>query len=221
VPKTILWDLETFGFDFKADKGFILCGSYKELGKSEVVTVTRSNLGSDMWNDKEVCKELWRVLSKAERWITHNGKRFDVRFLNVRLLKHGLPLLPPMGKRHFDTCETTWKNLAMRASLKNIQEFFELKNKKTPVDLQTWTKAAAGNATALAKVVEHCESDVKMLEEYSKKILPIVSETDNPVFHNCHPKFLRNNGLRICDKKTYKRLFCVKCSGWFRGEIKK
>lgn len=216
--RTIIWDLETFGFDFKADKGFILCGSWKVQGEKHVHTEVRSNLGTEMWNDKEVCKKLHKVLSTADRWITHNGKRFDARFLNVRLLKHGLPILPPMGKRHVDTCELTWKNLAMRASLKNIQEFFELKNKKTPVDLQTWTKAAAGNVGALREVVDHCESDVLMLEEWAEKVMPIQNMTENPAFHKCDPKFMRSNGLRVTDKKTYKRLFCVKCSSWFKGD---
>lgn len=219
--RTILFDLETFGFDFKADKGFILCGSWKVMGEKNVYTEVRSNLGTEMWNDKEVCRKLHKVLSTGDRWITHNGKRFDARFLNVRLLKNGLPLLPPMGKRHVDTCELTWKNLAMRASLKNISEFFELKNKKTPVNLQTWTKAAAGNREALKEVVDHCESDVLMLEEYANKIMPLVTETDNPIFHKCPTKFMIRYGTRVCDKKLYQRLMCRKCKGWFKGEILK
>lgn len=218
MTKTIIWDLETFGFDFKADKGFILCGSYKILGEKGVKTIARENINTEMWNDKAVCQKLYSVLSTADRWITHNGKRFDARFLNVRLLKHGLPLLPTMGKRHVDTCELTWKNLAMRASLKNIQEFFELKNKKTPVDLQTWTKAAAGNKAALDLVVEHCESDVLMLEEYAKKIMPIDSLNENPVFHECDPKFSQKRGMEYTAKKAFQRLFCRKCLKWRRGD---
>lgn len=217
--RTIIWDLETFGFDFKADKGFILCGSWKVQGEKKVYTIVRKNLGTHMWDDKEVCKELLKVLSTADRWITHNGKRFDARFLNVRLMKHGLPILPPMGKRHVDTCELTWKNLAMRASLKNIQEFFGLKNKKTPVDLQTWTRAAAGDKKALAEVVSHCEADVRMLEEYAEKVLPIQNITENPLFHKCDAKYLRSNGTRVADKKVFKRLFCLKCKSWLKGEV--
>lgn len=217
--KTILWDLETFGFDFKADKGFILCGSWKILGDRHVHTETRNNISQDMWNDKEVCKKLSKVLSDADRWITHNGKRFDARFLNVRLLKHGLPILPPMGKRHVDTCELTWKNLAMRASLKNIQEFFELKNKKTPVDLQTWTKAAAGSAAALKEVVSHCESDVLMLEEWATKVMPIQNMNEHPDFHACDKKFSVKWGFFRTDKKRYQRLFCNKCSSWLKGDL--
>lgn len=217
--KTIIWDLETFGFDFKADKGFILCGSWKVQGEKTVYTEVRENLGRQMWNDKDVCRKLHNVLSTADRWITHNGKRFDARFLNVRLLKHGLPLLPPMGRRHVDTCELTWKNLAMRASLKNISEFFTLKNKKTPVDLQTWTKAAAGDVKSLKEVVTHCESDVLMLEEYADIILPIQNMTENPQFHSCSPKYTESRGYRVADKLTYRRLYCSKCKSWFKGSL--
>lgn len=219
--KIIVWDAETFGFDFHADKGFLLCISWKEYGKGGVHTIVRKNLGNQMWNDKEVCREAFKVLSSADRWITHNGKRFDARFLNVRLLKNKLPLLPNMGKQHIDTCELTWKNLAMRASLKNVQEFFELKNKKSRVDLQTWTKAAAGDKQALQKVVKHCEADVLMLEEYAKMIIPLQSMTENPLFHKCDKKYIRSNGNRVADKKVFKRLFCLKCKRWLRGnEIK-
>lgn len=216
--KTILWDLETFGFDFKADKGFLLCMGWKELGSKEVHIETRSNLSSSMWDDKEVAKKASSILCTADRWVTHNGKKFDVRFLNGRLIINNLPLLPPMGKRHIDTCEETWKNIAMGASLKNIQEKLDLRHKKTPVDLQTWTKAATGNKSALFDVVDHCKEDVFMLEEYFLKLTPIHSMGENTQFHTCDKKFLRSNGHRVADKKIFKRLFCLKCGGWFKGE---
>jgi len=48
------------------------------------------------------CQEIYKVLSEADAVVTHNGKRFDWKFLQTRLIKHKLK---PMSKTpHIDTC---------------------------------------------------------------------------------------------------------------------
>lgn len=225
--KIILWDLETFGFDFRADSGFLLCGSYKTLGETTVKTISRSNIREDMWNDKEVCQKLYDVLSTADGWITHNGKRFDIPFLNTRLIKHNLAPLP--NTPHFDTCYVMWKKLKMRNSLANAQKFLNIGIEKTPLNLETWTKAASGNKDALTEVIKHCIMDVNVLEKVYNKIrtlgfpgFNLATMLNNPTTCPvCTKPTLIRQGSRCTDKRRYQRLQCQSCGKWVQGkEIK-
>lgn len=227
-PKIVLWDLETFGFDFHADKGFILCGSYKAVGERKIHTVARENLGRDMWDDKSICKKLARVLTTADMWVTHNGKRFDVRFLNTRLLKHGLAPLPPVP--HFDTCEVIWKTLKMRARLESTQKFFGWKEAKTPLNLETWTRAAGGSRVALKEVIAHCEADVRVLEKAYEKLRPMAFKHPSVSAIAEDPKrcvlcgkrnTLQRRGYTYAKVRKSARYQCTSCGGWSHGPAQK
>lgn len=227
--KIILFDLETFGFDFSADKGFILCGSWKALGERKIYTAARTNLrsGSSLWNDKAVCLELYKVLSEADMWVTHNGKRFDVPFLNTRLLRHGLAPLPPVP--HFDTCEVIWKKLKMRARLESAQKFFKWSFKKTDLDLATWTEAASGDKAALQEVIEHCEADIRVLEKAYKTLRPLafkhpnlgaIAGSDRCPY--CGKKnTLQRRGYLVAKVRRSARFQCRSCGGWSHGAPEK
>ena len=52
-------------------------------------------------SDKAVCKELWGLLDRADAVVAHNARRFDVKVLNARFIKHGLP--PPSPYKTIDT----------------------------------------------------------------------------------------------------------------------
>lgn len=227
----VLWDIETFGFDFGADKGFILCGSYKTLGKKGIGTAVRKNLGRNgakMWDDKQVCKQLYDVLSKADMWVTHNGKRFDVPFLNTRLLKHGLAPLPPVP--HFDTCEVIWKKLKMRARLDNVQKFFKFPDKKTDLVLEKHAMAAAGHAKMLKEIVVHCEADVRVLEHAYKKLrilgykhpnIAAIAEDGDKCPYCGKRETLQRRGYIVAKVRRSARFQCQSCGGWSHGSPEK
>ena len=222
----ILWDLETFGFDFKGDKSFILCGSYKRLGEPKVHTIQRRNLKAAPWDDKSVCSQLYTVLAKADGFITHNGTRFDVPLLNTRLMKHGLPFLPPKIQ-HFDTCKVIWKKLSMRGKLDSVQKFLHLRVAKTPLNLETWTMAGFGHRPSMAKVVEHCEHDVRVLEavylklrglgytHFNRAVL-VEKEGVCPICGIEGP--LQKRGFNLAQVTKAQRYQCQECRGWSSGK---
>lgn len=204
--KLILWDLETAGYNFKGDKGFILCGGIKELGKPAYVLV-RDNIKQDPLNDKKLCKQLYNVLSQADMWVTHNGKWFDVRFLNTRLIHWGLPSLPNVP--HFDTCELAFKRLAVKASLESLGKFLGCHVSKYTVDMNQWFRAQAGNPDALKEIVHHCKNDVKLTEEVYKKLRPMS-------FKHPNTAAIQNDNRRcpICGKKD-----TLQRRGWQVGQV--
>lgn len=221
----VIFDLETFGFDFSADKGFVLCGSIKSLGEDKIETIVNKN----GWDDKEAVGKLGDILSKSRGFITQNGKRFDVRFLNTRLLFHRLPPLPA-STRHFDTQEIMWKKLKMRTSLDSAQKFFGLPTSKTPVTIQTWTKAAFGDPKAMREVVVHCERDVRATEELYYRIRSLGgyqwnfgSIYDSPggtCFH-CGSSKAQRRGWAYALTTKSRRYQCQSCYGWFLGQKEK
>lgn len=194
MAKILLFDLETFGWDFAADKGFILCASYKWYGEKGVHTIKYTG-GRD---DRSLCKAMAQLIEEADMVVTWNGKDFDMRFLQTRMLKHRLGYLPPVP--HEDGLLTARKSLKMRRSLDNVAKFFKFKNQKTPVSFDEWFEAGLGDKKALSYVIDHCEKDVLVLEEAYKLLGPL---------SKVHPNVAKDSNLcPFCGKgKLQKRGF--------------
>lgn len=223
MAKILLIDLETFGFDFSADKGFILCGSYKWIGENKVHTIThkdREAFREKPNDDKEICRRLAEVIEEADLVVTWNGKSFDMRFLQTRMLKHRLGYLPPVP--HEDALLTARARLKMRRSLDNVQKFFGLGHKKTDLNIETWMSAGAGNWKALQYVIHHCEQDVLVLEEAYNLISPMSRVHPSVAIINgepegcpfCGKKHLNSRGKIQALRHYRNRFHCRACGRW-------
>lgn len=221
--KILLFDLETFGFNFSADAGFIMVVSYKWLGETRVHTITRRNPSE--WtkkasDDKEICRQFAKVIEEADMVAGWNSKSFDWRFLQTRMTYHRLGVLPPVA--HWDGLNEARRSLKMRRSLENIGKFFNLETQKERMDLaQVWMPAGAGDPKALKQVIKRCESDVLLLEEAYRLLAPLskthpnVSQTEGkcPV---CGSKRLQQRGTIKALRHYRKRYQCQenKCGRW-------
>jgi hypothetical protein len=167
-------------------------------------------------------------LSDADGWVTQNGKRFDVKFLNTRLLKNNLPPLPGTT-RHFDTQEVMWKKLKMRTRLESAQKFFGFPEAKTPVSLETWVNAAGGSKESMSEVIHHCEQDIKVTEMLYKKLIPlggyawsVASMSEKPAAcPHCAGEEIQRRGWNYALKQKSPRFQCLGCGGWSRGKPEK
>lgn len=219
--RVLLFDIEST--NLAANFGYILCISYKWLGESSVHTIRIDKFKrfqNDPTNDVEVVKAFEDVFNQADRVVAHYGKKFDKTFINTRRLIHGLLVLP--NTKLIDTWRIAKDHMRLNSNrLATLINALGVKTQKTALSGPVWIKAMAGDKKAIDYVVHHCIADVKALEEVFLKIRPLISETEHPGLHKCAPKYLRSNGYRTADKQTYKRLYCVKCSGWFKGELVK
>ncbi len=222
--KCLLWDIETFGLNFNADAGWIMVISYKWLGEDKIYTITRENptqWTKHIFDDKDICKQFAKVFETADMHVTWNGTRFDLPFLQTRMMKHRLGFLPPVP--HEDGLRTARKSLKMRRSLDNIQKFFELGTEKEDMNLsKVWVPAAMGNPTALKQVIKRCESDVKLLEEAYillrplSKVHPNVGIIDGqpggcPI---CKSTNLVKRGKLVALRHYRDRFQCKDCGRW-------
>lgn len=220
----LLWDIETYGMNFSADAGFIMVISYKWLGENKIYTITRNNPSKwsrKLFDDKEICRQFQKVFEQADMHVTWNGTRFDLPFLQTRMLKHKLGFLPPVP--HEDGLRTARRSLKMRRSLENIGKFFELSTEKEEMNLaKVWMPSAMGDPTALKQVIKRCESDVKLLEEAYlllrplSKVHPNVGLIDD--FPNgcpkCKSKRLQRRGKISALRHFRWRYQCADCGGW-------
>jgi DNA polymerase III epsilon subunit-like protein len=231
MAKIVTWDLETSTFGFKANSGFILCATIKKLGKP-VEVLKRDNMQPNPLNDRKLVKQIYNRLLQADMWVTHNGKWFDIPFLNSRLLHWGLPILPTMP--HFDTCETSFKKLKIKNSLEAVGEFLGCRVQKYKVSFDEWVKAYAGDAKAFAKIVKHGVNDAKLTEEVYLKMRPLGYKHPNIALINedgrqcpvCGKRnTLQSRGFLPAKVNRAKRYQCIPskggCGTWSHAAYKK
>lgn len=159
-----IFDLETSGLN--ADYGIILCGVIMPFrGKPESFRLDQyASYGRDRANDKKVVQEISDRLEDFDIWVTYNGKRFDVPFLNTRRVAHGLPKLS--ATKHIDIYwQARYKLKLHSCRLESVQEFLGLEVKKTRIDAKHWARALAGYKKDMDYIVDHCVKDVKVLED--------------------------------------------------------
>jgi uncharacterized protein YprB with RNaseH-like and TPR domain len=228
IMKILIFDVECSGVSFKANSGFLLCVGVKELGKPGVNMLVRDNMVPDPLNDKKLCKQVYDVLSKADMLIGHNSKWFDLRYLNSRFLKWGIPPLPNIP--HMDTCETGFKKLAIKNSLKEMGKYLHCKASKHDISMDDWVRAYAGDKKALKEIVKHCEADVKLTEQVYLKLRPFGYKSPNRNLieggtDKCPLCGARNSlqkrGFNYALVGKAVRYQCKECGGWSHTGYKK
>lgn len=227
MAKIVVWDLETSTFGFKANSGFILCCGIQEIGKP-LEMLKRDNMQPDPLNDKKLVGEIYSRLIKADMIVTHNGRWFDIPFLNSRLLHWGHAPLPSIP--HFDTCDLAYKRLKIKNSLEAVGEFLGCKITKYKVSFDEWVRAYAGNKDSLAKIVKHCVHDVKLTVEVYLKLRPMGYKHPNIAVINedgqqcpiCGKRdSLQSRGWQPGQVNRAKRYQCHECGGWSHGAYHK
>lgn len=225
--KILAWDIEAGSLS--ADFGLVLCVGFKEVGhgKPEVISIL-DYLG----RDNDIIKAERRLLiAVSERllssdvWLTHYGSRgrFDLNFVQSRLLYHRLPILPPKYPQ-IDTWRVAKNELRLHNNrLATIQEFLGLENSKNAIKGDQWIRALAGHKPSMAYVVEHCRRDVLVLEEVYQLLRPLVTDHPNKGLidgdhgcSNCGGKKLQRRGFHVTRTRKYRRLQCQDCGAWSR-----
>lgn len=129
-------------------------------------------------NDRDLIKDVWKLLDEADVVITQNGDAFDIKKLNTRFLIHGLP---PYSKfKSIDTKKTAKKNFAfVNNKLDNQGEELGLGNKETHEGFPLWLKCEAGDLAAFKKMAHYCLRDVYLTEQVYLKHRPWIRNHPN------------------------------------------
>jgi hypothetical protein len=238
-PRIILWDLETLpdlrevmkvipnigaypGLTLKATINSIICFGYKVWGEKKTHCVNAwdfKNWKKDVNDDSEMVKVAYEILKDADAIVTHNGKRFDLKFLQTRLLKYDLPPLPKII--HIDTCSESKKNLLMfNNRLNTLAKFMTSEEKLENGGWDLWVKVMQRDVKSMELMTKYCKQDVETLGAVFKKLLPMVnglpnygmfSSHDKECCPNCGSTRIIGNGQRVTKTAIMKRFVCKDC----------
>lgn len=228
-PRIILFDIEATNLN--ANIGHILCVGWKVYGdkKINVIKIDDYTLfDEDCTDDYAVVKETGEVLSEGDAFVTWYGTRFDVPYINSRLIYHGLPLLPHMtAANHIDGWRTARYKMKLNSNrLATVSAFFGAEE-KTPINWRTWARAAAGHRPSLGYVYRHCRQDINVLEQVYEKIRALDHQHFNvnliskrlDACPRCGapPTKLQHRGWNYAHASKKRRYQCTACGGWSSG----
>ena len=128
--------------------------------------------------DKRIVKPVWDLLEEADIVIGHNVERFDIRKLNARFIKTGLPN-PPLPYLTIDTLKHARRSFAFSSHKQAyITEFLSLPE-KLETDIELWDGCEAGNKNDLKYMFKYCKQDIFGLEEMYLKLRPYMKSHPN------------------------------------------
>lgn len=252
-PKIIVFDLETLpnlpealkvwcqlssfpGKTMKATITSIICAGWKEYGKKRTHCINAwdyPNWEVDVNDDKHVCEEIYNVLKDADAIVTHNGRRFDWKFLQTRLIYNGLP--PLHNIPHIDTCVVARSNLlSFNNRLGYLGEWLVSDTKLENGGWDLWVKVYNRQKTAMRTMVKYCKQDVDLLEKVFDKLKPFVKNLPNRNHFKSQDKLLKGenicptcgsidlkyNGWAYTKTQKYQRILCKNCGSTSRLDSK-
>ena len=245
-PRIILWDLETLpnlsevmkimpglsaypGLSLKASINSVICFGHKIYGEKETKCINAwdfKNWNRDVNDDYEVVKKAQEILKDADAIVTHNGKRFDLKFLQTRLAIHGLPALPKIT--HIDTCSVLKSNLYLfNNRLNTAGKILASEEKLENGGWELCVDVSKRIPKAMKTMTDYCKQDVVVLEKLYKKLLPFVSSIPNYNLYsngekrlcpNCGSTRFYKDGYRATKASLTTRLRCRDCGSNFTSK---
>lgn len=206
---------------------FILCFAAKWLDTSNMITRSLPNYllyKKDTENDKELVKDLWKLLDEADMVIAHNGDKFDLKKINSRFVFHGL--LPPSPYKSIDTLKMARRYFGFTSNkLGDLGKTLSIKEGKLDTGgFDLWLKCLAGDLIAWKKMTQYNKRDVELLEQVYLRLKPWDTRHPNLGVNNeericsrCGSSRLQSRGLYISKTLVYNRFWCATCGGWMRS----
>jgi len=172
-------DVETTGL--WADFGYVLVAIIKDIetNKYEVFRLDetpsyrniKNRQSPQFWRriDYEILKRIREQYEQYDIIVHFNGRNFDIKFLNTRLVKNGLPVLPEM--KQLDIYQIARSKLRLRSKrLSALKEFLEIDEEESGHKWEYWQMAANGIGVGFDFVVEHCKKDVDRLAQITRRM---------------------------------------------------
>lgn len=169
--KTATIDGEMSNLD--ANFGRIYCFCIKPLG-GDIITLKEGDFKRRFpGDDKLLALAIMRTLEEYDLWIGWYTSRFDIPFLQTRLV---INKCPPLPKRfHIDMWYQARFKLKLHSNrLDAVADSLNVKHKKTKLLPDIWRRAQAGDKKALSYIVTHCQRDVETLEDVYNRLVKYV-----------------------------------------------
>lgn len=148
----------------------IIMISYKWAGEETVHNLRWSSAKRQC--DKKLLKDFSKIYNSADLVVYHNGDKFDLPWVNTRLLYHDLPRLDPVPSE--DTLKLIRPKFNFPSNrLDAVGAYLGVGRKLRTGGIDLWKDVVFGkDQEALEFMAEYCDQDVLLLEEVHKKIVP-------------------------------------------------
>lgn len=231
-PKILIYDLETslqpvavfqlanndwINPDNLLGERYIICASWKWLGEKQVHSIA---VDAGSVNDKAICKMLHKMFTEADAVVTHNGEKFDNKYLKTRMLFHGLPPLAPITS--IDTYKTAKAKFNFNSNRLDYIGGFLGVGRKIHTTPGLWLRVMNGEAKAIREMVAYNKQDVLLLEKVFVKLRPYMDNYINRQLFGgvgcprCGSHKVQSRGTHKAISRVYSRYHCQACGGWFR-----
>lgn len=250
-PKIVFFDIETLpdfkeiikvytslsdypGKTIKADITTMICFGYMLLEDNEASCISIWDK-PDVWlndinDDYHLVKFAYELLKDADLLVTHNGKKFDLKFLNTRIAYHkyngrkdkDLKFLPPIN--HLDTILIARRNfLLVNNKLGNVAKLLNAGKKTDTGGWSLWVDVFNKIEKAQNKMTKYCKQDVLVVKKIFKKIRALSRDIPNynlfydsekPLCANCGSTHVHSKGVRRTKTQILQRFVCVSCGTW-------
>ena len=223
--KITAWDIEASSLN--ASYGMLLCVCCGNVGEEKIDKFNLHDYkkrGDSVFEaERKLLIDLSARLTEADVWLTWYGKRYDLPFVNSRLLKHDLPVLDPRHP-HIDGWQTCKYRLKLPSNrLATIQDFLGTPNAKTKITPDDWLLAMSGDRTAMGTILHHCILDIEVLKQVYEKIKPLIIDHPHKGLIDgrsncgiCGSSRVQRRGWHITRTRKYRRLQCQECGAWSR-----
>ncbi len=222
-----LWE-NNVGLDFIKTEWSVLSYAAKWLGQKEIIYADTGGRGKNkVRDDKPLMKGIHKLLTEADIVVAQNGKRFDCRKINARLVVHGYG--PPSPYRVIDTLVVAKKYFAFTSqklawTSKYLTDAPKSEHKKFP-GFELWVECLKDNPKAWAEMEKYNMQDVVSTEKVYLKMRPWITDHPNLGVYQyselimcpkCGSAELQRRGTAVKQQGRYHRYQCKKCGGWAR-----
>jgi len=180
-------------------------------------------------DDKAVLAAIWKLLDEADVVISQNGKSFDHKKINARLILNGFT--PPSSFKHIDTLLLAKKHFGFTSNKlaymtdKLCTKYKKLEHKEF-AGFEMWSACMAGNPKAWRMMKKYNMYDVLSLEELYHKLIPWDSAVDFNLYHEgdthtckCGSHEFEKRGWHYTATGRFQRFRCFDCGAWSRSRV--
>lgn len=164
-----------------AQEWYMLCFAYKFLEEKKIKTFSLPDFKTykrDKTDDKELLKELWKLLDEADIVVGHNVNDFDIRKTNARFLVNKIPR--PSPYKTVDTLKEVRKHFFFNSNkLDHLSKLLKIGEKIETGGFGLWLECMAGNPKAWKKMVKYNKNDVVLLEKLYLILRPWIDAHPN------------------------------------------
>lgn len=183
---------------------------------------------TDINNDANILRTIYKLLEKADILVTHNGKKFDIPKLNARFIQNGFRPLPlkshidtlQIARKHFKFSSNKLEYLARILLPKNFQKL----TKRKFSGFELWSECLRGNEKAWKEMEAYNCQDVLVLEAVYEKLRPWDTSVNFSVFTDsnsmvcsCGSTDFHRRGYKYTATGKYQMYSCITCGSHRRG----